>query len=84
MFACRNVCGWEKLGLLGKGYREADGKCSCVPLARVSSRSDGCTVVREREREKISKGLNPRGTSLHDKALKLRLWVTGSQLLSTH
>jgi len=54
MFACRNVCGWEKLGLLGKGYRDADGKCSCVPLARVSSRSDGCTVVRERERERRS------------------------------
>ena len=84
MFACRNMCGRAKLGLLGKGYRDADGKCSCVPLARLSSRSDGCTVVREREREKISKGLNPRGTSLHDKALKLHLWVTGSQLLSTH
>ena len=54
MFACGNVCGWEKLGLLGKGYRDADGKCSCVPLARVSSRSDGCTVVRERERERRS------------------------------
>lgn len=48
------MCGWEKLGLLGKGYRDADGKCSCVPLARVSSRSDGCTVVRERERERRS------------------------------
>lgn len=50
MFACRNVCGWEKLGLLGKGYGDADGKCSYVPLARLSSRSDGCVVVRERER----------------------------------
>ena len=44
--------GREKLGLLGKGYRDADGKCSCVPLARLSSWSDGCTVVRERERER--------------------------------
>ena len=81
MFACRNVCGWEKLGLLGKGYGDADGKCSCVPLARLNSRADGCVVVRERE---TSKGLNPRGTSLHDKALKLHPWVTGSQHLSTH
>lgn len=46
----QNVRGREKLGLLGKGYRDADGKCSCVPLARLSSWSDGCTVVRERER----------------------------------
>ena len=69
-------------GLLGKGYREADGKHSRMPLARLSSASDGHNGVRERE--KASKGLDPRGTYLHDKELKLHPWVNGSQLLATH
>lgn len=69
-------------GLLGKGCRDADGKHSCMPLARLSSPSDGHNRVRERE--KASKGLDPRETYLHGKELKLHLWVNGSQLLASH
>lgn len=87
MFASRSLCGREsrasrnRICIHEQGDRDAGGKHVCVPLVRLSSWSNEYNMVKEVE--------PARGSTLEEftccnKKLKLHLWVSGSQLSTTH
>lgn len=73
VFASRT--GWAREE---QGHRDAGGKHSRVSLRRLSSWSDGDTIVRDRS----MRGTNLQKFTCHNQ--KLKLWVKSSQLLATH